>query len=74
MSRPVAAHLSATSIGQLMDRSADLAALLKVRLVNDPNFWPDLVNYVQEGTPQQYLAAQTLALQLMAAREAGISG
>lgn len=56
------------SIGRLMDRAPAVSEHLSVRLIDDPNFWPDLVNYVKDGTQQQYLAAQTSALQILAAQ------
>ena len=72
MSRPVVGMLRNISVGKLIDHNAVTARRLRVRLIDDPHFWPDLVNYVREGTPQQYLAAQTSALQLMAAHGAGL--
>ncbi|NNF17256.1 MAG: hypothetical protein HKN70_10970 [Gammaproteobacteria bacterium] len=70
---PVTVLLRQASVGQLMDRTDHMAEILTARLITDPHFWPDLVNYVQDGTQQQYLAAQTSALQLMAAQGAGWS-
>lgn len=64
----VAEQFRRASIGRLMDIAPDVSTQLRVRLIDDPNFWPDLVNYVKDGTQEQYLAAQTSALQILAAQ------
>jgi len=70
MNTSVCHLLQDATIGQLMDVAIGGDVLLQTRLSDDPNFWPDLVNFVHEGTPEQYLAAQTCALQLVAAGRA----
>jgi hypothetical protein len=64
----VAEQFRRSSIGRLMDIAPVVSKHLRVRLIDDPRFWPDLVNYVKDGTQEQYLAAQTSALQIMAAQ------
>ncbi len=64
----VAEQFRRASIGRLLDVSPGVSAHLRVRLIDDPKFWPDLVNYVKDGTQEQYLAAQTSALQILAAQ------
>lgn len=64
----VAEKFRQASIGRLIDTAPLVSASLRARLINDPNFWPDLVNYVRDGTQEQYVAAQTSALQLLAAQ------
>ena len=64
----VAEQFRRASIGRLMDIAPAVSEHLRVRLIDDPHFWPDLVNYVKDGTQEQYLAAQTSALQILAAQ------
>lgn len=64
----VAEQFRRSSIGRLMDSAPVVSENLQVRLIDDPNFWPDLVNYVRDGTNEQYVAAQTSALQILAAQ------
>lgn len=64
----VAEQFRRISIGRLMDIAPSVSRHLRVRLIDDPHFWPDLVNYVKDGTQEQYLAAQTSALQILAAQ------
>ncbi|MEM7083112.1 MAG: hypothetical protein AAF465_10290 [Pseudomonadota bacterium] len=68
LSPRVAEHFRRASIGQLMDIAPLVSQHLNVRLIDDPNFWPDLVNFVRDGTDEQYVAAQTSAIQIMAAQ------
>lgn len=68
LSPRVAEQFRRASIGRLMDMAQVVSDHLRVRLIDDPHFWPDLVSYVKDGTQQQYLAAQTSALQILAAR------
>ncbi len=64
----VAEQFRRSTIGRLMDSTPLVSENLQVRLIDDPHFWPDLVNYVRDGTNEQYLAAQTSALQILAAQ------
>ncbi|MFK8030125.1 MAG: hypothetical protein AB8G18_07785 [Gammaproteobacteria bacterium] len=64
----VAEQFRQASIGRLMDTAPLVSHNLRIRLIDDPNFWPDLVNYVRDGTQEQYVAAQTSALQILAAQ------
>lgn len=68
INQAVAREFLEVSIGHLMDNVERITQFLTVRLLNEPDFWPDLVNFVKEGTPEQYLAAQTSALQILAAK------
>lgn len=64
----VAEQFRQATIGKLIDSAPAVSKQLRVRLINDPHFWPDLVNFVRDGTQEQYVAAQTSALQILAAQ------
>ncbi len=60
--------LAAQPLGKLTNCAFSGRPALTARLHNHPHFWPDLIDFVRDGTRERSLAAHTLGMQHSAAK------
>lgn len=63
MHNQVGQALTRLALPALAEVACDHAAWLEARLASHPHFWPDLIDFVRDGTRERRLAAQTLGVQ-----------
>lgn len=63
MNKTVAEALASLSLPSLARIAFQEPHKLEARLARHPHFWPDLIDFVREGTQERHLAAQTLGVQ-----------